>query len=91
MNLIPAVLILAADERVVPQQQLAAAWVAPYQHAVVQRRQTSAVLVVGRRPQIQQRLTDGVQSVREKGDIQNIQDGKCVCVCMCMYVFPLTV
>lgn len=52
----PAVLILAADEGVLAQQELTAARVSPHHHAVIQRSQTTTVLVVWRSSQLQECL-----------------------------------
>lgn len=46
VNFMPAVLVLAADDSMVVQQELAAARVSSHDHAVIQRSQTTAVLVV---------------------------------------------
>lgn len=72
VNLVPAVLVLAADGGVVVEQELTAARVSSHHHAVIQRSQTSAVLVVWRSSQLQQRLTEEVgwrpETDRERSD-----------------------
>lgn len=56
VDLLPAVLVPAADGGVVVQQELAAAGVPPHRGRVVQRSQPAAVLGVGRRPELQKGL-----------------------------------
>lgn len=56
--LLPAILIHTADLGVVVQQQLAAVGVSSHHGAVIEGSQPPAVLVVRRRTQVQQRLTE---------------------------------
>ena len=56
VDLVPAVLILAAHGRVLVEQQLTAAGVAPDDSRVIQRRQAVTVLVIRRRSQLQEGL-----------------------------------
>lgn len=57
VNLVPAVLVLAADHSLVFQEELTAAGVASHHRTVIQRRQTTTVFVVRRGSQLQQGLT----------------------------------
>lgn len=56
IDLVPAVLVLAAHGRVLVQQQLAAAGVAPDHRSVIQRREAVAVLVIRGCAKLQQGL-----------------------------------
>lgn len=56
MGLVPAILIAEPQLGSVVQEGLAAGGVAPYQHSVVKRCEPTAILIIRRCPQRQQRL-----------------------------------
>ena len=64
VNLVPAVLVLAAHGRALVEQQLAAAGVAPDHRRVVQRGQAVAVLVIRGRAKLQEGLRKKCTDVR---------------------------